>query len=161
MFCSVIPTSYLGDGRFHLESIMIANPEVPAFRYDPYSKKLTRERYDHAQMQSIRQGAVLTARHSIASFETTPEDKPLWGVVLGTLGRQGSLKQLQVISNPLCFRWQFHPDYHPGHHAPARNARNSYPIHAHLVIRTLTGKTFSLPGSHLCICADFVSKAIY
>jgi len=24
---------YLGDGRFHLESIMIANPDVPAFRY--------------------------------------------------------------------------------------------------------------------------------
>lgn len=25
---------YLGDGRFHLESIMIANPEIPAYRYD-------------------------------------------------------------------------------------------------------------------------------
>lgn len=24
---------YLGDGRFHLESIMIANPEIRAFRY--------------------------------------------------------------------------------------------------------------------------------
>lgn len=24
---------YLGDGRFHLESIMIANPEIPAYRY--------------------------------------------------------------------------------------------------------------------------------
>lgn len=23
---------YLGDGRFHLESIMIANPDVPAYR---------------------------------------------------------------------------------------------------------------------------------
>ena len=29
---------YLGDGRFHLESIMISNPDVPAYRYDPYSK---------------------------------------------------------------------------------------------------------------------------
>lgn len=28
--------SYLGDGRFHLESIMIHNPEIPAFQYvDP------------------------------------------------------------------------------------------------------------------------------
>lgn len=24
---------YLGDGRFHLESIMIANPGIPAYRY--------------------------------------------------------------------------------------------------------------------------------
>ena len=27
---------YLGDGRFHLESAMIANPKLRAFRYDPY-----------------------------------------------------------------------------------------------------------------------------
>lgn len=29
---------YVGDGRFHLESAMIANPTVQAYRYDPYSK---------------------------------------------------------------------------------------------------------------------------
>ncbi len=29
---------YLGDGRFHLESMMISNPGVPAFKYDPYAK---------------------------------------------------------------------------------------------------------------------------
>ena len=29
---------YLGDGRFHLESAMIANPDLQAYRYDPYSK---------------------------------------------------------------------------------------------------------------------------
>ncbi|EDR14729.1 uncharacterized protein LACBIDRAFT_243952 [Laccaria bicolor S238N-H82] len=78
---------YLGDGRFHLESIMIANPSVPAFRYDPYSKKLTRERYDHREMQLVRDSA-----------EAMP---PLWGVILGTLGRQGSFKQLQAIMNQL------------------------------------------------------------
>ena len=33
---------YVGDGRFHLESMMIANPSVPAYRYDPYTKCLTR-----------------------------------------------------------------------------------------------------------------------
>lgn len=26
------PCRYLGDGRFHLESVMIANPNVPAYR---------------------------------------------------------------------------------------------------------------------------------
>ena len=59
----IIHTSnrYLGDGRFHLEAIMIANPSVPAFRYDPYSKKLTRERYNHKDMRTARSDAVIGA----------------------------------------------------------------------------------------------------
>ena len=107
--------SYLGDGRFHLESIMIANPSVPAFRYDPYSKKLTRERYNHAEMRTVRDEAVRTARRSIDSFAShannavtgatvsapLPPTPPLWGVILGTLGRQGSFKQLQAITHQL------------------------------------------------------------
>ena len=36
---------YFGDGRFHLESVMIANFSLPAHRYDPYSKILSREYY--------------------------------------------------------------------------------------------------------------------
>jgi len=66
---------------------MIANPSVPAFRYDPYSKKLTRERYDHKEMQTVRHDAVVKARKAPGG---------MWGVVLGTLGRQGNFKQLQV-----------------------------------------------------------------
>ncbi|KAJ6539108.1 putative diphthamide synthesis protein-domain-containing protein [Mycena capillaripes] len=94
---------YLGDGRFHLESIMIANPSVPAFRYDPYSKKLTRERYDHREMHAVRDDAVQTARKSIAAFSRSEaiSEAPLWGVILGTLGRQGSFKQLQAITTQL------------------------------------------------------------
>ena len=99
---------YLGDGRFHLEAIMIANPGVPAFRYEPYSKKLTREWYDHREMRSNRSTAVESARESIqrrsltgahssgAHDDDDGDDGPLWGVILGTLGRQGSLRQLEV-----------------------------------------------------------------
>ncbi|KAI0081681.1 diphthamide synthesis protein [Panus rudis PR-1116 ss-1] len=110
---------YLGDGRFHLESIMIANPNVPAFRYDPYSKKLTRERYNHTEMRTVRDQAVQAARQSLASIEnssgnvnsqssstvsTSPNSQsvtPIWGIILGTLGRQGSFKQLQAITHQL------------------------------------------------------------
>ncbi|KAI4519664.1 hypothetical protein K525DRAFT_205527 [Schizophyllum commune Loenen D] len=88
---------YLGDGRFHLESIMIANPSVPAFRYDPYSKKLTRERYDHAEMQRVREDAVRKARKSAPPYSPI-SDAPLWGVILGTLGRQGNFRQLQATA---------------------------------------------------------------
>jgi 2-(3-amino-3-carboxypropyl)histidine synthase len=81
---------------------MIANPDIPAFRYDPYSKKLTRERYDHRQMSSIRDKAVQMARASLKNLESDLSHDnhdaltPVWGVILGTLGRQGSFKQLQV-----------------------------------------------------------------
>ncbi|KAG9082015.1 Diphthamide biosynthesis protein 1 [Ceratobasidium sp. 370] len=85
---------YVGDGRFHLEAIMIANPAVPAFRYDPYSKKITRERYDHAEMRAVRAQAVRSASASI-------EQGVRWGVILGTLGRQGSLRQHQSIRHQL------------------------------------------------------------
>lgn len=108
---SITLYSYLGDGRFHLESIMIANPSIPAFRYDPYSKKLTRERYNHEEMKSIRGNAIQQARSSVSLASLNPlppttnstvsnitsrAEKQSWGVILGTLGRQGSLKQLQV-----------------------------------------------------------------
>ncbi len=39
---------FLADGRFHLEALMIANPRLPAYRYDPYGRHLTVEQYDHA-----------------------------------------------------------------------------------------------------------------
>lgn len=82
---------------------MIANPAVPAFRYDPYSKKLTRERYNHTEMQEVRNDAVTMAKKSVKTItqgensgSPSGSDSPLWGVILGTLGRQGSFKQLQV-----------------------------------------------------------------
>ncbi|XP_027718154.1 2-(3-amino-3-carboxypropyl)histidine synthase subunit 1 isoform X2 [Vombatus ursinus] len=81
---------YLGDGRFHLESIMIANPGVSAYRYDPYSKVLSREHYGHEQMQAARQEAISAARSARS-----------WGLILGTLGRQGSPKILEHLESRL------------------------------------------------------------
>ncbi|XP_072099361.1 2-(3-amino-3-carboxypropyl)histidine synthase subunit 1 [Mobula birostris] len=81
---------YLGDGRFHLESIMIANPGTPAYRYDPYSKVLSREYYDHVAMQEIRKDAIATAAKA-----------KMWGLILGTLGRQGSPKIMEHLETQL------------------------------------------------------------
>lgn len=76
---------YLGDGRFHLESVMIANPKIAAYKYDPYEKKFTSELYEHQLMQSNRQNQIKIA-----------EGANRFGLILGTLGRQGSTK---VLSN--------------------------------------------------------------
>lgn len=70
---------------------MIANPTVPAFRYDPYSKKFTRETYEHKEMKTVRGDAVRAARKGLAD-----KGPGSWAVLLGTLGRQGSLSVLRV-----------------------------------------------------------------
>lgn len=76
----------IGDGRFHLESIMIHNPELPAFQYNPYGKTFTRERYDHTEMHSLRKHAISVAKEA-----------KKYGLVLGTLGRQGKPQILEYL----------------------------------------------------------------
>lgn len=39
---------------FSLQSAMIHNPDMQHFRYNPYTKVLTRERYDTPKMHGIR-----------------------------------------------------------------------------------------------------------
>lgn len=122
---------YLGDGRFHLESAMIANPRIPAFRYDPYEKRLVRERYDHGRMKKERGSEVDRAMEGVrkvrkerkikeemkiefdsqkegdgdekmeAERERHRERDNSWGLILGTLGRQGSLKVLDHLQDSL------------------------------------------------------------
>ena len=81
---------YLGDGRFHLESAMIHNPTLPAYRYDPYSRKLTRETYEHEEMQDLRRQAIQSAWKA-----------KKWGLILGSLGRQGNPHTMSMIENIL------------------------------------------------------------
>ncbi|KAL2259999.1 hypothetical protein VTK26DRAFT_6131 [Humicola hyalothermophila] len=81
---------YLGDGRFHLESIMIHNPNIPAYRYDPYSRKLTHETYSHDEMQDLRRDAIRTAKKA-----------KKWGLILGSLGRQGNPHTMALIETKL------------------------------------------------------------
>jgi 2-(3-amino-3-carboxypropyl)histidine synthase len=89
---------------------MIANPLIPAFRYDPYTKRLTRELYEHEEMRRLRGKAVEEAKESLRIGERERnagrgETSDIWAVVLGTLGRQGNLRVLRVS-----FRCSF-PNY--------------------------------------------------
>lgn len=81
---------FVADGRFHLESAMIHNPTVISYLYNPYSKALTLERYDTKKMKGIRKSAIDTAMSA-----------KRWGVILGTLGRQGSPAILQRVESLL------------------------------------------------------------
>lgn len=84
---------YIGDGRFHLESSMIHNPEIPAFKYDPYSQKFTREYYDQDELLSVREGALKIASKS----------KKI-GLILGSLGRQGNPITLEKLESRMQLR---------------------------------------------------------
>ena len=81
---------YLGDGRFHLESAMIHNPSIPAYRYDPYSRKMTRETYEFDEMHTLRRDAIKSAKTA-----------KKWGLILGSLGRQGNPHTMTLIENKL------------------------------------------------------------
>lgn len=65
---------------------MIANPGIRAFRYDPYLGVLVLEQYDHEGMKKARKDAILAAREARN-----------WGVILGTLGRQGNTRVLDRV----------------------------------------------------------------
>ena len=82
---------FVADGRFHLESTLISNPQIPLFyRYDPYAKALTDESYDHDKMKSIRYQAIERAKSA-----------NVFGILLGTLGRQGNPAILSKIQKQL------------------------------------------------------------
>lgn len=68
-----------GDGA-HVSSVLLC-------RYDPYSKVFSQEHYGHERMHRARQDAIRTAAGARC-----------WGLILGTLGRQGSPGILQVPS---------------------------------------------------------------
>lgn len=81
---------YLGDGRFHLEAAMISNPKLKAYRYDPYEKKFTEEFYDHTVMRETRHAAIAKSK-----------DVSRFGLILGTLGHQGSPKVMENLLEKL------------------------------------------------------------
>ncbi|GMH11284.1 hypothetical protein Nepgr_013125 [Nepenthes gracilis] len=81
---------FVADGRFHLEAFMIANPGIKAFRYDPYLGRFFLEEYDHKGMKRARMNAILKAREAKS-----------WGVVLGTLGRQGNPRILERLERKM------------------------------------------------------------
>jgi 2-(3-amino-3-carboxypropyl)histidine synthase len=67
---------------------MIANPNVKAYRYDPYDQAFTHEGYDHEQMKNNRAGQIELAKTA-----------KTFGIILSTLGRQGNPKIMINLKN--------------------------------------------------------------
>ncbi len=102
--CDVDVLIYVGDGRFHLESIMIANENVDAYRYDPYSKIFSHEYYEFEKMKSNRQKQIeksLTSIKKATNSENSAKNSLNYGFILSTLGRQGSPKIMDNLIEKL------------------------------------------------------------
>ncbi|KAF4673265.1 Diphthamide biosynthesis protein 1 [Perkinsus olseni] len=79
---------YVADGRFHLEGAMLASPTIKnVLRYCPYTRRLFREGLDQESMHRTREEEIERARAS----------KKTVGLILGTLGRQGSVGILESV----------------------------------------------------------------
>lgn len=85
---------FIADGRFHLEAIMIANPSVNAYKYNPYNKEITQEFYEFDKMVSLRTEAVNQSKRVCL-------ESGVFGLILGTLGRQGNPKVLDNLVNDI------------------------------------------------------------
>jgi 2-(3-amino-3-carboxypropyl)histidine synthase len=77
---------FICDGRFHMESAMIANPNLSFYQYNPFTKVLSLEQYDVELMKSIRLNMINKCKGA-----------KVVGVILGILGRQGNPDILEVI----------------------------------------------------------------
>ncbi|KAI5148443.1 2-(3-amino-3-carboxypropyl)histidine synthase [Enteropsectra breve] len=88
---------YIGDGRFHLESAMIRNPGLNFYKYCPFTRKISQEFYDNEEMLRIRKAEIKKA-FAGKSF----------GVILGTLGRQGNSRIVENVIKKLGKRYKIY-----------------------------------------------------
>ncbi|CAD7934156.1 unnamed protein product [Amoebophrya sp. A120] len=113
---------FVCDGRFHLEAVMLRNPQANFYLYNPYSKELTVEKYNYEEMLVQRKQAVNSVKTMVRDevFDrnlygkagqgqadeaqeenklplVSPEAGATCGIILGTLGRQGSVAILERL----------------------------------------------------------------
>ncbi|EDO08159.1 diphthamide biosynthesis protein 2-related domain containing protein [Babesia bovis T2Bo] len=77
---------FVADGRFHLESALIHNPGIPAYRFDPFQKTVTEESYDVAALHATRGDTINQARAARSVC-----------IVRSMLGRQGNVNIMRSI----------------------------------------------------------------
>lgn len=89
---------FLSDGRFHLESAMIQNPNKVFYLYEPFSKKITLETYNHKLLHKMRKDSILNSyKINESGGSNLIEGVIIVGLFFSTLGRQGSFSILERL----------------------------------------------------------------
>lgn len=89
---------FVCDGRFHMESVMISNPGLTFYQFNPFLNELTLEQYDFIGMLKTRKNLINKCYNLIYNKKAT--NKKI-GIVFGTLGRQGNEGILNRIIDTL------------------------------------------------------------
>ncbi|GAW83078.1 diphthamide synthesis protein [Plasmodium gonderi] len=79
---------FIADGRFHLESLMIHNPDFTFYRYNPFNKIISQEKYNYRLFYEIRKNEIKKCTNCKSVC-----------IILSTLGRQGNINILKNILN--------------------------------------------------------------
>lgn len=94
---------FLSDGRFHLESAMIQNPNKVFYLYEPFSKKITKETYNHNLLHEMRKSSIINSyKINENGGSSLIEGVIIVGIFFSALGRQGSfaiLERLEKLIN--------------------------------------------------------------
>lgn len=80
---------FVADGRFHLESLMIHNPDFSFYRYNPFDKVLSKEQYNYELFYEIRKSEIKRCGN-LSNANVC--------IILSTLGRQGNVNILNNIT---------------------------------------------------------------
>ena len=83
---------FVADGRFHVEAAMMANPDLPTFRYDPFLNRFFQE---FLSMNDLKQSRLVQMKKALSKKTNRV------GLILGTLGRQGSVGVLESLRDLL------------------------------------------------------------
>ncbi|OII73116.1 diphthamide synthesis protein [Cryptosporidium ubiquitum] len=89
---------FLSDGRFHLESAMMQNPDKIFYLYEPFSKKITREIYNHRLLHEMRKSSIINSfKINEMGGNNLINGIIIVGIFFSTLGRQGSFAILERL----------------------------------------------------------------
>ena len=83
---------FVADGRFHVEAALMANPDLPVFRYDPFTNRIFTE---FLSMNELKRTRLAQMKKALSG-----KTKRI-GLILGTLGRQGSVGVLESLRDLL------------------------------------------------------------
>lgn len=83
---------FVADGRFHVEAAMMANPELPTFRYDPFTNRFFNE---FLSINELKRTRLIQMKKAFSGVSKKV------GLILGTLGRQGSVGVLESLKEYL------------------------------------------------------------
>lgn len=100
--------------------------------------------------------------HKASAGDASSVEAPVWGVVLGTLGRQGNFRQLQVRGLTLALsNYGSYSSNPTGYHETNGTVPHTYTSRSYPPLRAITGQAVPLQPAYLNICANLLPSSLH